>query len=145
MLTLELAVEQNTQLVERLDRSMQELKLSFAELRQHVDQKFAEFRLEMIRDRIELRQEMDAKYEQTRQEMDAKYEKTRLEMDAKYEKTRQEMDAKYDQSRKEFVANQAEFLKMVERRFFWNIAIHYGALLSVVGYLGKHFIDVYYK
>jgi hypothetical protein len=122
LLNLELVVEQNTKLIERLDRSMQELKQSFAELRLHVDHKFAEFRIEMIHSHIELRKEMDAKHVETRRELDAKYEK----------------------SEEKFAASQAEFFKMVERKFFWMITFHFGALLTLVGYLGKHFVDAYY-
>ena len=62
MSTLELVVEKNTQMVERLDRSMDRLTDAMADLRVQMSKGFADVRFEMMRDQAELRREMTANY-----------------------------------------------------------------------------------
>lgn len=58
MLTLELVLEQNTKLVERLDRTMDQLSQSVTDLRLQMIQGHAELRQEITQCRGELRQEI---------------------------------------------------------------------------------------
>jgi len=112
VLNLELVLEQNTKLVERLDRTMAHLTQSVADLRVQMIQGHAELRQEITKGQSELRQEIAADQAELRQEI---------------------------------AADQAEFRKEIERKSFWLITAHYGALLTLIGFLGKHFIDTYFK
>ncbi len=38
-----------------------------------------------------------------------------------------------------------ELLSEIERKTFWLMTAHYGALLALIGFLGKHFIETYLK
>ena len=39
----------------------------------------------------------------------------------------------------------AELRSEIERKTFWLMTAHYGALLALLGFLGKHFIESYFK
>jgi len=69
VLTLELAVEQNTKVCERLDRSMAHLTQAMADLRVQVVQGHADLRKEIAADQAALRKELTASQTQARQEM----------------------------------------------------------------------------
>jgi hypothetical protein len=62
MFALESVVERNTQMVERLDRSMDHLTQSMTDLRLQMSKGFADVRFEMMRDQAELRRELTAGY-----------------------------------------------------------------------------------
>ena len=66
VLTLELVVEQNTQMVERLDRSMAQLTQAMADLRVDMVKGFADLRQEMAQGQADLRKEMAADHERLR-------------------------------------------------------------------------------
>ena len=55
VLTLELVVEQNTKMVERLDRSMAQLTQAVADLRVEMGKGFSDLRQEMAHGQAELR------------------------------------------------------------------------------------------
>lgn len=38
-----------------------------------------------------------------------------------------------------------ELRSEIERQTFWLMTAHYGALLALLGFLGKHFIESYFK
>lgn len=38
-----------------------------------------------------------------------------------------------------------ELRSEIERKTFWLMTAHYGALLALLGFLGKHFIETYFK
>jgi hypothetical protein len=88
--TLELLVEQNSKLIERLDNSMAQLSQAVSDLRVEMIQGQAALRQDISDVRIELRSE-------------------------------------------------------IERKTFWLMTAHYGALLALLGFLGKHFIETYFK
>jgi hypothetical protein len=88
--TLELLVEQNSKLIERLDNSMAQLSQAVSDLRVDMIQGQAALRQDISDVRIELRSE-------------------------------------------------------IERKTFWLMTAHYGALLALLGFLGKHFIETYFK
>ena len=69
VLTLELVVEQNTKMVERLDRSMAQLCQAMADLRVQMIQGQAELRQEIALSQAELRKEMADGQAQLRQEI----------------------------------------------------------------------------
>jgi outer membrane protein TolC len=95
--TLELIVEQNGKLIERLDRSIERLDHSMAKLNQAV----SDLRVDMIQGQAALRQDIS--------------------------------DVR------------AELRSEIERKTFWLMTAHYGALLALLGFLGKHFIESYFK
>ncbi|MFM7008141.1 MAG: hypothetical protein ACKO0Z_02210 [Betaproteobacteria bacterium] len=80
--TLELLVEQNSKLIERLDKSMAQLSQAVSDLRVDMIQGQAALRQDISDVRIELRSE-------------------------------------------------------IERKTFWLMTAHYGALLALLGFLGK--------
>jgi len=88
--TLELLVEQNSKLIERLDNSMAQLSQAVSDLR-----------VDMIQGQAALRQDISD---------------VRTELRSK-----------------------------IERKTFWLMTAHYGALLALLGFLGKHFIETYFK
>ncbi len=88
--TLELLVEQNSKLIERLDNSMAQLSQAVSDLRVDMIQGQTALRQDISDVRIELRSE-------------------------------------------------------IERKTFWLMTAHYGALLALLGFLGKHFIETYFK
>ena len=69
MITLELMVQQNTKMTERLDRSMTQLCQAVADLRVQMIQGQAELRQEIASSQAELRKEMSAGQAQLRQEI----------------------------------------------------------------------------
>lgn len=70
MLTLELVVEQNTKMVERLDRSMAQLTQAMADLRVEMRKGFSDLRQDMAYGQAELRKEMAADHEKLRNKID---------------------------------------------------------------------------
>ncbi len=90
MYTLELLVEQNSKLIERLDNSMAQLSQAVSDLR-----------VDMIQGQAALRQDISDVRTELRSE--------------------------------------------IERKTFWLMTAHYGALLALLGFLGKHFIETYFK
>ncbi|MEY3629701.1 MAG: hypothetical protein RLY91_1467 [Pseudomonadota bacterium] len=88
--TLELLVEQNSKLIERLDNSMAQLSQAVSDLR-----------VDMIQGQAALRQDISDVRTELRSE--------------------------------------------IERKTFWLMTAHYGALLALLGFLGKHFIETYFK
>jgi hypothetical protein len=73
VLTLELVVEQNTQMVERLDRSMAQLTQAMADLRVDMVKGFADLRQEMAQGQADLRKEMAADHERLRNKIDKNF------------------------------------------------------------------------
>ena len=73
VLTLELVVEQNTKMVERLDRSMAQLTQAVADLRVEMGKGFSDLRQEMAHGQAELRKEMAAEYEKLRNKIDKNF------------------------------------------------------------------------
>jgi recombinational DNA repair ATPase RecF len=123
VLTLELAVEQNTAMGERLDRSMALLTQGMADLRVQMVQGFAEVRQEITSVKAELQQEIAS---------------VQLEL-------RQEISASQSELRKEIAASHADLHKFFERKFMWLLTAYSGGLLTLVGFLGKYLIDSYAK
>lgn len=95
--TLELIVEQNGKLIERLDRTIERLDKNMAQLSQAV----TDLRVDMIQGQAALRQDISD---------------VRIELRSE-----------------------------IERKTFWLMTAHYGALLALLGFLGKHFIESYFK
>jgi len=95
--TLELIVEQNGKLIERLDRTIERLDHNMAQLSQAV----SDLRVDMIQGHAALRQDISDVRTELRAEID--------------------------------------------RKTFWLMTAHYGALLALLGFLGKHFIESYFK
>jgi hypothetical protein len=73
MFALESVVEKNTKMVERLDRSMDHLTQSMADLRLQMSKGFADVRFEMMRDKAELRRELTAGYVGSQNHVDSKF------------------------------------------------------------------------
>ena len=73
MLTLELVVEQNTKMVERLDRSMAQLTQAMADLRVDMVKGFADLRQEIAHVQVELRKEMAADHEKLQKKIDKNF------------------------------------------------------------------------
>ena len=134
VLTLELAVEQNTAMGERLDRSMALLTQGMADLRVQMVQGFAEVRQEITSVKAELQQEIASVQLELRQEISAS--QTEL---------RKEISASQSELRKEIAASHAELHKFFERKFMWLLTAYSGGLLTLVGFLGKYLIDSYAK
>ena len=73
MSTLELVVEQNTKMVERLDRSMAQLTQAMADLRVDMVKGFADLRQEMAQGQADLRKEVAADHEKLRNKIDKNF------------------------------------------------------------------------
>jgi len=73
VLTLELVVEQNTKMVERLDRSMAQLTQAMADLRMDMVKGFADLRQEMAQGQADFRKEMAAAHEKLRNKIDKNF------------------------------------------------------------------------
>ena len=73
VLTLELVVEQNTKMVERLDRSMAQLTQAMADLRADMVKGFADLRQEMAQGQADLRKEVAADHEKLRNKIDKNF------------------------------------------------------------------------
>ena len=73
VLTFELVVEQNTKMVERLDRSMAQLTQAVADLRVEMVKGFSDLRQEMAHEHAELRKEMAADHEKLRNKIDKNF------------------------------------------------------------------------
>ena len=73
MSTLELVVEKNTQMVERLDRSMAQLTQAMADLRVDMVKGFADLRQEMAQGQADLRKEVAADHEKLRNKIDKNF------------------------------------------------------------------------
>jgi len=73
VLTLELVVEQNTKMVERLDRSMAQLTQAMADLRVDMVKGFADLRQEIAHVQVELRKEMAADHEKLLKKIDKNF------------------------------------------------------------------------
>ncbi len=73
VLTLELVVEQNTKMVERLDRSMAQLTQAMADLRVDMVKGFADLRQEIAHVQVELRKEMAADHEKLQKKIDKNF------------------------------------------------------------------------
>ena len=116
LLTLELAVEQNTAMCERLDRSMAQLTHAMADLRVQMVQGFAEVKTEL-----------------------------RTEITSVQTELRKEIAEVQTELRKEIMSSNADLHKFFERKFMWLMTAHYGGLLALVGFLGKYLIDSYGK
>ena len=134
VLTLELVVEQNTQMVERLDRSMAQLTLAMADLRVQMGQGFADLRQEMAQGQADLRKELVQVQIELRREMAADHEKLQNKIAIVQADMRQEM-----------IAGFAEERKSGDKRFFWLLSAHFSTFIAIVGFLVKYFIDVYAK
>jgi len=134
VLTLELAVEQNTKLGERLDRSMAQLTQAMADLRVQMGQGFADLRQEMVQGHADLRQEMALIQVELRKEMATDYEKLQNKIATVQAESRQEM-----------IMGFAEVRKYVDHKFFWLLSAYFSTLVAVLGFLVKYFIDVYAK
>ena len=123
VLTLELAVEQNTKLGERLDRSMA-----------HLCQAMADLRVQMIQGQAELRQEIASVQTELRKEMAA----GQLEL-------RKEIAAGQLELRKEIAQSHADLHTFFERKFMWLITAYCGGLFTLLGFLAKYLLDGYSK
>ena len=84
VLTLELVVEQNTKMVERLDRSMAQLTQAMADLRVEMGKGSAELRREMAADHEKLRNKIATVQADMRQEMIAGFAEERKYGDKKF-------------------------------------------------------------
>ena len=73
VLTLELVVEQNTKMVERLDRSLAQLTQAVADLRVEMVKGFADLRQEIAHVQVELRKEMAADHEKLQKKIDKNF------------------------------------------------------------------------
>ena len=119
VLTLELAVEQNTKVCERLDRSMAHLTQAMADLRVQVVQGYADLRKELAADQATLRKEIAA-------------DQAAL---------RKELTASQIQARQEMITALAENRKFIEQKFFWLLTTYCGVLIAALGFLAKYLID----
>jgi hypothetical protein len=145
VLSLELAVEQNTAMGERLDRSMALLTQSMADLRVQMVQGFAGVRQEITSVKAELRQEITSVKAELQQEIASVQLELRQEISASQTELRKEISASQSELRKEIAASHAELHKFFERKFMWLLTAYSGGLLTLVGFLGKYLIDSYAK
>ena len=123
VLTLELVVEQNTKMVERLDRSMAQLCQGMADLRVQMTKGQAELRQEIASVQTELRKEMAADHLELRKEVAA----NQLEF------------------RKEIAHSLAELHTFFERKFTWLISGYCTGLFTLLIFLAKYLLDSYSK
>ena len=123
MITLELMVQQNTKMTERLDRSMAQLCQAVADLR-----------VQMIQGQAELRQEIASSQAELRKEMASSQAELRKEMSAGQAQLRQEIAHSHTQLHAFF-----------ERKFMWLISAYCGGLLTLIGFMAKYFLDSYAK
>ncbi|CAN1542492.1 hypothetical protein MCERE10_02610 [Burkholderiaceae bacterium] len=84
VLTLELVVEQNTKMVERLDRSMAQLTQAVADLRVEMGKGFSDLRQEMAHGQAELRKEMAADHEKLRNKIETVQTEMQKYVDKKF-------------------------------------------------------------
>ena len=73
MSALESVVEKNTQMIERLDRSMAQLTQAVADLRVEMVKGFSDLRQEMAHEHAELRKEMAADHEKLQKKIDKNF------------------------------------------------------------------------
>ena len=141
VLTLELAVEQNTKVCERLDRSVAHLTQAMADLRVQMVQGHADLRKEFAADLATLRKEISADQATFRKEISADQATLRKELAADQATLRKEITASQTQARQEMIAALAETRKFVEQKFVWLFTSYCGALIAALGFLAKYLID----
>lgn len=134
MLTLELVVEQNTKMVERLDRSMAQLCQGMADLR-----------VQMTKGQAELRQEIASVQTELRKEMAADHLELRKEVAASQLELRKEVAANQLEFRKEIAQSLAELHTFFERKFTWLISGYCTGLFTLLIFLAKYLLDSYSK
>lgn len=123
MSTLELVVEKNTQMVERLDRSMNSLTHAMADLRVQMSKGFADVRFEMMRDQAELRREMTANYGKLQCQISSVPARS------------------YRGASTGFVNIQNNF----DPIFFGLVALHFIIAFTLFGFMARDVIDFYLK
>ena len=123
VITLELIVQQNTKMTERLDWSMTQLCQAVADLR-----------VQMIQGQAELRQEIASSQAELRKEKASSQAELRKEMSEGQAQLRQEITHSHTQLRAFF-----------ERKFMWLISAYCGGLLTLIGFMAKYFLDSYAK
>ena len=123
VITLELIVQQNTKMTERLDWSMTQLCQAVADLR-----------VQMIQGQAELRQEIASSQAELRKEMASSQAELRKEMSEGQAQLRQEIAHSHTQLHAFF-----------ERKFMWLISAYCGGLLTLIGFMAKYFLDSYAK
>ena len=134
VLTLELVVEQNTKMVERLDRSMAQLNQSMVALRVQMGQGFADLRQEMAQGQADLRKEMAQGQIELLREMAANYEKLQNKISSVPEKSHRETTTG-------FVNLQNRF----DPIFLCLLALNFIIAFVILGLVAKDFIGFYLK
>ena len=123
VITLELIVQQNTKMTERLDWSMTQLCQAVADLR-----------VQMIQGQAELRQKIASSQAELRKEMASSQAELRKEMSEGQAQLRQEITHSHTQLHAFF-----------ERKFMWLISAYCGGLFTLIGFMAKYFLDSYAK
>ena len=123
MSTLELVVEKNTQMIERLDRSMDRLTDAMADLRVQMSKGFSDVRFEMMRDQAELGREMTANYEKLQYQISS-------------------VPAKSYQGVSTGSVNLQNHFDPI---FFGLVALHFIIAFTLFGFMARDFIDFYLK
>jgi len=134
VLKLEFAVEQNTKMLQLLDRSMAQLNKSMVALRVQIGQGFADLRQEMAQGQADLRKEMAQGQIELRREMTANYEKLQNKISSVPEKSHRETTAG-------FVNLQNRF----DPIFFCLLALNFVIAFVILGLVAKDFIGFYLK
>ncbi len=134
LITLELIVQQNTKMTERLDWSMTQLCQAVADLR-----------VQMIQGQAELRQEIASSQAELRKEMASSQAELRKEMASSQAELRKEMSEGQAQLRQEIAHSHTQLHAFFERKFMWLISAYCGGLLTLIGFMAKYFLDSYAK
>jgi septal ring factor EnvC (AmiA/AmiB activator) len=134
MFALESVVEKNTKMVERLDRSMDHLTQSMADLRLQMSKGFADLRQEMAQGKADLRKEMAQGQIELLREMAANYEKLQNKISAVPEKAHRGTTTG-------FVNPQNHF----DPIFFCLLALNFIIAFVILGLVTKDFIGLYLK
>jgi recombinational DNA repair ATPase RecF len=134
VLKLEFAVEQNTKMLERLDRSMAQLNQSMVALRVQMGQGFADLRQEMAQGQADLRKEMAQGQIELLREMAANYEKLQNKISSVPEKSHRGTTTG-------FVNLQNHF----DPIFCCLLALNFIIAFVILGLVAKDFIGFYLK
>jgi TolA-binding protein len=134
VLKLEFAVEQNTKMVVRLDRSMAQLNQSMVALRVQMGQGFADLRQEMAQGQADLRKEMAQGQIEFRREMTANYEKLQNKISSVPEK-----------SHRETTTGSVNLQNNFDPIFFGLVALHFIIAFTLFGFMARDVIDFYLK
>jgi len=145
VLKLEFAVEQNTKMLERLDRSMGQLNQPMVALRVQIGQGFADLRQEMAQGQADLRKEMAQGQADLRKEMAQGQIELLRAMTANCEKLQNKISSVPEKAHRETTAGFVNPQNHFDPIFCCLLALNFIVAFIILGLVAKDFIGFYLK